>query len=1141
MPPPLFSNLRQGYDELMPAPNPGSATLLIGPAGSGKTAAALAEYAAALREVRKSAAVPRRAMWVAPNWDVAAEIRERLVDEVGPVLDPGVTTFAGLAADLVRMANLPLTKITSLEQRRVVGRLIAESAAAGDLAYFGPVAQTPGFVTLVLDEIAAYQAGGYAPQEVLDQARGDGDARRIDLAGLLVRYRGQLDASGLVDDQTLVVAAGNVPARSPQILTGVKLAIVDGFAKFTEIEHRLLAELRRHVERLLVTLPGDSAGEGDATSVREDLFAAPRATVDGLRRLGRGAEIRRLPPPAERPWPALAHLERNLFRDYGDIRPPAPAVAASLHRLHIIEASGVQAEIVAIARRVKRLLVDGAAPQEIVVAFRSLREAGDRVRHVFADYGIPTNLPEERRLASSALVRSLDGVLRLVAEDWPYRRVLQVAADRSLRLFDADAPRRDPRRAIELCVRHAQLASGRRALTRQLAAWAEEPERTREPTTDDAALASSSLRKFAGVVRYLPKRAGIERWITALGWLAEGVGLLRPATRDAEANWGILASALRTIGRVDASTGYAEEQLTLAEFLEVFAATVAQAPAAQTGDGVGCVRVWSAAAAQHVRPRHLFVGGLSEQSFPAPLGATTPASAADARGDEMLLFYRLVTRPAETLTLSYPALDERAQTLPPSPYLVELERAFGEQSLPREVQPLNYSQPASTEGDAPPLGLTELRRAAVSRALQQRRELLAALVKATGSAGGFYVDARPGPSMLAGIEAIARRSRRDEFGAFDGILDSPAAAAHLARAFGSDHLWSPSRLEQYASCPFLFFGQQLLRLQPAPELALASDVRRRGSVLHETLAQLYAALRGGGVDPAQLTDMLTQQFHAALSAVAESRPGRGVDAAIREIERRQIAAWAEAFARQDADYRAAWSGLDAPPEPRYFEARFGPGSQQSESTSDAVLSTDQPFELTVPIGGAHEAIGFTGQIDRIDVGRVGDAVVFNVIDYKTSAYATVKDQEIHAGRQVQLPLYALAVEELLLASEQAAALSAGYWSIRGKGFAATARSGGPLAIRDVRDGKLVPAPSWSTTRDKLVARIGEIIAAIRRGHFPVYNEDDQCTSLCELRTICRVAHIRSLEKVWPVMEKQRGNGARMNADAADQRGSEEEE
>jgi hypothetical protein len=127
----------------------------------------------------------------------------------------------------------------------------------------------------------------------------------------------------------------------------------------------------------------------------------------------------------------------------------------------------------------------------------------------------------------------------------------------------------------------------------------------------------------------------------------------------------------------------------------------------------------------------------------------------------------------------------------------------------------------------------------------------------------------------------------------------------------------------------------------------------------------------------------------------------------------------------------------------------------------------------------------------------------------------VKDQEIHAGRQLQLPLYALAVEQLLLAGERAAALSAGFWSIRGKGFAATARSGGPLTIRDVRDGKLVPAPSWSTTREKLVARIGEIIAAIRRGHFPVYNEDDQCTSMCELRTICRVAHIRSLEKVWP--------------------------
>jgi RecB family exonuclease len=167
-----------------------------------------------------------------------------------------------------------------------------------------------------------------------------------------------------------------------------------------------------------------------------------------------------------------------------------------------------------------------------------------------------------------------------------------------------------------------------------------------------------------------------------------------------------------------------------------------------------------------------------------------------------------------------------------------------------------------------------------------------------------------------------------------------------------------------------------------------------------------------------------------------------------------------------------------------------------------------------PIEGRDEAVQFAGQVDRIDIGRVGERAVFNIVDYKTGASAAVRDAEMHAGRQIQLPLYALAVELQLLAAEEAQALSAGFWSVRGKGYVGSARSGGPLAIRDVREGKLVDSPAWSSTRDRLVARIGEMIAHIRRGQFPVYNENEHCTQQCDLRTVCRIAQVRSLEKIW---------------------------
>jgi len=140
--------------------------------------------------------------------------------------------------------------------------------------------------------------------------------------------------------------------------------------------------------------------------------------------------------------------------------------------------------------------------------------------------------------------------------------------------------------------------------------------------------------------------------------------------------------------------------------------------------------------------------------------------------------------------------------------------------------------------------------------------------------------------------------------------------------------------------------------------------------------------------------------------------------------------------------------------------------------------------------------------------------VFNVIDYKTSAKQKVDDAKMRAGTQLQLPLYAMAVAELLLAEQEAVGLSAGYWSIRGKGFGAGARSGGPLSLSEIEKGVLREAAAWPELKGALIQRIGEIVAGIRQGWFPVYNEDKDCGQYCPLSTGCRIAHVRSLEKRW---------------------------
>ncbi|HYO25198.1 MAG TPA: PD-(D/E)XK nuclease family protein, partial [Lacipirellulaceae bacterium] len=987
---------------------PGQATLVLGPAGSGKTSAALALYGAALRQPLAqgpSAVGSRRALWLAPARAAAVLVREALVDQGGPLVDPGVMTMADFAAAVLQLSGVRAHQIQPLQRRRLLGRTIAEAAAAGRLRHYAPAARSPGLVAIVDDAVAAAQRRGLDPAEALAEegrgAPGAQDAAAADIALLYADYHRRLSSAGLIDAEMVLELAADALAAAGEPGPQFGLTVVDGYREFTTVERRLLAEIAKRSRRILITLPGDAPPEvtGSAVAPRPELFAASAAAAEWLEK-ELGAIVQRR-HASDRGWPALAHLERNLFRSYRQLEAPGPAVAATLDRFHEIAASSVQAEIAEIARRVKGLIAGGAAPADVVVAFRTTRDVAERVRQTFADYGIPYRLDHARPLAASPLLRTLTSVLRLAAEDWPYRRVLQVAGDRSLRLFDegrAGAPASNTRRAIETCVRYAQLPSGRRALMGQLTAWAEDAERSSEPTSGDAALAARALGGLAALLSHLPRRATIDRWVVALGALANELGLLHPATRETAANWSILSQALHGASRLDAWTGHAEESLTLPEILDAVLAVSNQAPAARLDDAVGRVEVLSAERARFRRPKHLFLGGLSEQSFP---GARRPelmapgdgaSAAASARSAEMQLFYQLVTRPSETLTLSYPALDAKAQPLPASPLLVELKRALGgEASLPRTVQTLSMSRQGDLAGG--PRSASELRGAAVELALDGRRELLAALSVQRPAPAPPPDAARPAPlkgapgaelplggALLAGIETIAARGRRDRFSSYEGLCTSPGAAGKFAAAFGPGALWSPSRLETYAACPFSFFSEHLLRLRPMPELVLASDVRRRGSVLHETLARLYATMRTAPPDPQQVAEIVAERFHAALAEVAEARPGRGVDAAIREIERRQIAAWAAKLAQQDSTYRAAWSHLDEPLEATYFEARFGPVSKHNESGRDALLATDEPFELTATIDGQAEQVKFLGQVDRIDVGRLGDRRVFNIID-----------------------------------------------------------------------------------------------------------------------------------------------------------------
>jgi ATP-dependent helicase/DNAse subunit B len=334
------------------------------------------------------------------------------------------------------------------------------------------------------------------------------------------------------------------------------------------------------------------------------------------------------------------------------------------------------------------------------------------------------------------------------------------------------------------------------------------------------------------------------------------------------------------------------------------------------------------------------------------------------------------------------------------------------------------------------------------------------------------------------------------------LLTSPAIAARLAQRFGKQHTWSASQWETYATCPFRFFMQHVLGLEPLGDLVLETDFARRGSRLHDVLAKFHRdwlILRKERTPGTP--DEEAAAFLAHLQQVANDRKfgsGReGIDAALHELDHRQILKWSGRHFEHQSKYEGACRKLGPPMTPTHFEFRFGP-DRRGDDVADPD-STDKTF--TINIDG--EPIKITGQIDRIDIATVEGNTVFNVIDYKSGRSAKFKRDQLATGQQLQLPIYVEAAQALVFKGK-ATPLQAGYWSM-GAGYDAKG------ALTDKLDDN-APIGGWQNAQTIVHGLIREFIQNIRHGDFPVDSLDDKCTSVCDYRMTCRVAQARSLHK-----------------------------
>lgn len=975
-----------------------------------------------------------RALIVGASRASADELALTLARQRGALFGVGRVAWSELAMKLAlpALARQHRSPGGALGAEAMAARAAFDAHAAGELRYFAPVADLPGFPRAAARTLSELQLAGVPPQSL-------GPVEQVgpDLASLLARVEAAALQAGIMSRADVFAAAASRLGAEPEALGATDLVLLD-VAIGSHAEEKLLEALLASADRVLATVPlGD----------RSSTVAYERAGLRADARDGRTSSSSSAVVSASASL-GLARLQHWLFSS------EAPPEATVDDSVQLFSAPGEGREAVEVARRVLREAGRGVRFDQMAVLLRAPKTYFGLLEHAFARAGIPawfergTRRPDPSGRAFLALLACADESLsaRRFAE---YLSLGQVpvpakrhaawtppsdefsssvipAAERAEDLTPAEeAPHpherdgdrivagtlRAPWRWEELLV-EASVIHGIDRWRRRLPGLRREYERRlRELRSED-----QDSPRLAALERDREQLSHLESFAVPVVEMLDGWREPRPWGAWLDACSALAPRVLRQPARVLRVLGEmaplgAVGPVSLRQVREVLAQRLLTLTHEPPRRQSGRMFVGTPHAARGRVFRVVFAPGLAERIFPQRLredpllldtqrARVTPHLAvADVRADEERLQLRLaVGAAAERLYLSYPRL-ELSESRPrvPSFYVLDVMRALT--GVIPEYQVLSEHAFA---GGAASLAWPAPRDPVL--AIDDFEHDLSVLQRLLGAAGGESAAGRA--RYLLDLNPALRRSVTErwlrwqrKWSYADGLIRAqPLTASALARQRLAARPYSLTALQRFTACPYQFQLAAAYRLapleRPAPLQRL--DPLTRGSLFHDIQTAFFRNLQANGLLPvtegrvASARTVLDWAIaHVARQAYDDLAPA--IDRVWHdEIDslRRDLRVWLEGLAQDGRDWV-----------PQHFELGFGlpdDGTRDSASTPDPA------------------AIGpgflLRGSIDLVE--RRPGTRILRVTDHKTGKNRTTQATIVDGGRVLQPVLYAVALEAL---------------------------------------------------------------------------------------------------------------------------------
>lgn len=1090
--------------------------ILIGTAGSGKTDHLLDQYRTAL-QAGLTDQCPGTTLWLSPTIRSRRQVLDQLICEQMPVcFAPNVYTFEAFAETILKSLDEPIQTLPEISKRYLLRSIVDDLIATEQIQYFYSIAGTSGFLDLISSFISELKREEIWPDqfsEAFGRLNSESFEKDRELALIYSRYQTALHEMRRYDSEGRFWSARTALQEGKWGPFGrFRLVVLDGFADFTHTQYEILELLAGRTDKLLISLPQEIKLR------RSDLFAKSVVAKKVLETRLPGT-IKTVCFERDSSQTSRSQISHALFDNPREVKP-----LASAEQIKVLAVAGQRNELEVIAAEVKRLLLQGVLPEEISVAFRSTLEYGDLIEETFTAAGIPYFLGVEQDFSKFPVVRAIFAFLQIEIENWSFDSMMSILDSN---YFSPDWPAYQEGKAVRSLsrvLRQLKIDSGKNDVLNALekaSGKASElvdkyPGRPKwEAHLQETEAAYQLAKRFSEATQRLQGKELFVNWIDILISLANEFGLSKAWNGDGTENdplskrdqfvWDrfqkLLFHAVTQVEEIELFHQREAVPLDLASFRGLLLDLLEQQTISLQADESGRVSVLDASQLRNLSIPYLFVGGLSEASFPRSHREDCLYSEkergelqqcglslklhANQQQEEMLLFYEVITRFAKQLVLSYPAISSTGQPLFPSPYLTTLIDLFQPSAL--AIQNVGELNPLPRKEQT--LSNRDLRILATDQLKQDQPGLFLNLLDRPELKGVAH-------NILAASEMAIHRFEMEGFTEYEGILVSPQNKRAIHERFPREYEFSTTQLELYLSCPYQFFTQSVLGIEVPEPPELRTNHLQRGIHVHGILTKLYELLiEQGESEQFYAADQIESLFLELLNRrVSDDFAETKLQQVLLTIEKQILEDWGSLFAEQSENYGRLFDELwDSPPSIVGREVPFGRVPTEPDPT--------QTHYHHLTLGAAEKETRVRGQIDRIDLGSIDGQKYFNIIDYKTGR-ALPSATEIRSGKKLQLALYLIAAKRLEMIDAGAEPFHLGYWKVQEAGFVMPLRSRKkmvePISGEDLE--------LLETTIEGLVPHLAQLI---RNGIFPVQMDEKIAHLDPAFHSVCRFSQVES--------------------------------